>query len=169
MKIAAQLYSAREYTKTPQDIEATLRKIKEIGYDLVQISGFGPCDPELIARWVKEIGLEVCLTHTPWDRLADPGELKKVIAEHKNMHCPVIGLGARPSDVYANTYEGWTRFIKKANEITKQVKDEGLDFSYHNHEFEFEKWNGVTAMDRLIDEVPQMLITLSSSPMIFSM
>ena len=160
MKIAAQLYNAREYCKTPADIEASLRKAKSIGFDVIQVSGFGPCDPELLAAWVKEIGLEVCLTHIPWLRLADPAELKKVIAEHKKLGCPLIGLGSRPGDVYPNTYEGWTRFIKKAKEITTQIKGEGLDFSYHNHDFEYERWKGVTAMDRLIEEVPELCITL---------
>ena len=162
MKIAAQLYNCRDYCKTPSDIEATLRRTKAIGFDVIQISGFGPCDPDLLAGWVKEIGLEVCLTHTPWPRLADPAELKKVIAEHKKLGCPIIGLGARPGDVYPNSYEGWTRFNKKAAEITGQIKGEGLDFSYHNHDFEFEKWNGITAMDRLIEEVPGMIFTLDT-------
>ncbi|MDR2303813.1 MAG: sugar phosphate isomerase/epimerase [Treponema sp.] len=160
MKIAAQLYNCRDYTKTPADIEATLRRVKAIGFDTIQISGFGPCDPDLLAGWIRETGLEVCLTHTPWQRLADPAELKKVIAEHRKMNCPVIGLGARPGDVFPNSPEGWTRFIRKANEITGQIKGEGLDFSYHNHDFEFEKWNGVTAIDRLIEECPGMLFTL---------
>ena len=160
MKIAAQLYNVREHTKTAPDIEATLKRVKSIGYDVIQISGFGPCDPVMITSWVKEIGLEVCITHTPWQRLADPIELNKVITEHKNMSCPIIGLGARPGEGFDNSFEGWSSFIKKLNEITRQVKGEGLDFSYHNHEFEFEKWNGKTAMHRLIEEVPDMLITL---------
>ena len=162
MKIAAQLYNCREYTRTPGDIEATLKRTKKIGFDVIQISGFGPCDPDLLARLVKETGLEVCLTHIPWPRLADSNELKKVIDKHKKLGCSLIGLGSRPGDAYPNSYEGWTRFIKKANEITVQIRDEGLDFSYHNHDFEFEKWKGVTAMDRLIDEVPNLYFTLDT-------
>jgi len=162
MKIAAQLYNTRDYCKTPSDIEATLRRIKTIGFDVIQVSGFGPCDPDLLASWVRELELEVCLTHSPWARLADPAELKKLIAEHKKLGCPIIGLGSRPGDIFPNSYEGWTRFNKKAKEITRLIKDEGLDFSYHNHDFEFEKWNGVSAMDRLIEEVPEMLFTLDT-------
>ncbi|MCL2879658.1 MAG: sugar phosphate isomerase/epimerase [Treponema sp.] len=162
MKIAAQLYNCREYCKTPSDIEATLRRTKTIGFDVIQISGFGPCDPDLLAGWVKELGLEVCLTHVPYPRLADPAELKKVIAEHRKLGCPIIGLGSRPGEAFPNSYEGWTRFIKKAREINKIIKDEGLSFSYHNHDFEFERWNGVTAMDRIIEELPDMLFTLDT-------
>lgn len=162
MKIAAQLYNVRDYTRTPADIETTLKRIKAIGFDVIQISGFGPCDPDMLSGWVKDIGLEVCLTHMPWPRLSDKGELKKVIAEHRKFGCSLIGLGARPGDAFPNSYEGWTGFINKAKEITSQIKAEGMDFSYHNHDFEYEKFNGVTAMDRLIDEVPGMLFTLDT-------
>jgi sugar phosphate isomerase/epimerase len=162
MKITAQLYNTRDYCKTPDGIEATLRRIKALGFEVIQISGFGPCDPDLIAGWVRELGLEVCITHSPWPRMTDAAELKKLIAEHRKLGCGIIGLGSRPGDVYPNSYEGWTRFIKKANEITKQIKDEGLNFSYHNHDFEFEKWNGVTAFDRLIEEAPDLLFTLDT-------
>lgn len=162
MKLGAQLYSVRDYTKTPADIEATLRRVKALGFDVIQISGFGYCDPELLAGWVKELGLEVCVTHVPWARLADPVELKKLIVEHKQLGCPQIGLGMRPGDVFPNSYEGYTRFIKKANEICRQIQDEGLTFGYHNHDIEFEKWNGVCAIDRLIDECPNLYFILDT-------
>jgi sugar phosphate isomerase/epimerase len=162
MKIAAQLYNTRDYTKTPEAIEATLRRVKAIGFDVIQISGFGPCDTDLLARWIKELGLEVCVTHTPWPRLADPAELKTVIGEHKKIGCSQIGLGSRPGEVFPNSYEGWTRFIRKANEIVKQVKGEGLSFAYHNHDFEFQKWNGVLAIDRIIEECPELEFVLDT-------
>jgi sugar phosphate isomerase/epimerase len=160
MKITAQVYNCREYAKTPEDIRDTLVRIKALGFDVIQISGIGPCDPDLLAAWVKEIGLEVCLTHAPWPRLADPEELKKVIAENKKLGCALVGLGSRPVDIFPNSYEGWTRFIKRAREVCRRIKGEGLNFSYHNHDFEFEQWNGVRAIDRLIEEAPELYFTL---------
>ncbi|MDR1024715.1 MAG: sugar phosphate isomerase/epimerase, partial [Treponema sp.] len=156
MKLGAQLYNVREYTKTPDDIEATLRRVKAIGFDVIQISAFGPCNIDLLAGWVKELDLDVCVTHVPWPRLADSGELKTVIAEHKKLGCSQIGLGMRPGDVFPNTGEGWTRFIKKANTIIAQVQDAGLSFGYHNHDLEFQKWNGITTLDRLAAECPSL-------------
>lgn len=38
MKLAAQLYTLREHLETPEDIDNTLKKVKEIGYDAVQVS-----------------------------------------------------------------------------------------------------------------------------------
>jgi sugar phosphate isomerase/epimerase len=162
MKLGAQLYSVRDYTKTPEDIEATLRRVKSLGFDVVQISGFGPCGIGLLAGWVKELGLDVCVTHTPWPRLADPMELAKVIDEHKKLGCTQIGLGIRPDAVFPNSYEGYTRFIKKVNEICKQVQDAGLTFGYHNHDIEFQKWGGVTALDRIIGECPDLYFILDT-------
>jgi sugar phosphate isomerase/epimerase len=162
MKIGAQLYSARDYTKTPADIEATLRRIKAIGFEVIQISGFGPCDVDVLAGWIKELALDVCVTHIPWSRLAEPGELQKVIAEHRKLGCTHIGLGSKPGDVFPNSYEGYTRFIKKANEICKQIKAEGMTFAYHNHDFEFEKWGGVLAIDRIIEECPDLYFILDT-------
>ena len=47
--LAAQLFTIREYTKTPKDIAESMKKIKAIGYDAVQISGLGPIDPKELA------------------------------------------------------------------------------------------------------------------------
>ena len=40
MKIGAQLYTLHDFTKTLEDFEETLKKVAEIGYKEVQISGF---------------------------------------------------------------------------------------------------------------------------------
>jgi sugar phosphate isomerase/epimerase len=155
MKIGAQLYTVRDYCKNAEDIHATLKKIKAMGFDMIQISGFGPCDTDLLAGWIHEIGLEVCVTHNPWDRIADQNELKKLIEEHKKLGCTEIGLGMKP-DIFQATHEGWTRFINKINNICKMVNDNGLTFGYHNHAFEFQKFNEVRVIDRLIEECPHL-------------
>ncbi|MDR0486959.1 MAG: hypothetical protein LBG91_01795, partial [Treponema sp.] len=115
MKIGVQLYTVRDYLKNEGDIEATLKKIKAMGFDLIQISGLGPCNVDRLASMIAEAGLEVCGSHSPWDRIADPDELRKLIDEHKKLNWPQIGLGAKPDSI-PNSYEGYTRFIKKVNE-----------------------------------------------------
>ena len=65
--IAAQMYTLRSFTKTPQDIAATLKKVRDIGYQAVQISAFGPCDPNELAKMLADTGLTVASTHTGWE------------------------------------------------------------------------------------------------------
>jgi len=155
MKIGVQMYTVREYTKNEENIEATLRRIKALGFDMVQISAIGPCDVNKLAGWMEELSITACGTHSPWDRVSNPVELKKLIEEHKKLKIPQIGIGMKP-DAFPNSYEGYTRLIKKLNEICKQVKDAGLGFGYHNHNFEFQKWGGVCAYDRIIGECPDL-------------
>ena len=44
-QVAAQLYTVRDFAKTPADIATTLKKIRAIGYEAVQVSGVGPIAP----------------------------------------------------------------------------------------------------------------------------
>jgi len=159
MKIGVQMYTVRDHLKTEEQIESTLRKIKAIGYNMVQLSGLGPCDIDRLAGWIKELGMEVCGTHSPWDRITDPQELKKLIAEHKKLGASDIGMGIKPN-TFPDSYEGYTDFIKKVNTICKIVNDNGLTFGYHNHDLEFQQFNGVRAIDRLVDECPDLRIIL---------
>jgi sugar phosphate isomerase/epimerase len=153
------MFTLREYLKTLQDIESTLKRIKLMNFNMVQLSGLGIFDFDWLGDKLKEIGIEVCGTHSPWARMEEPLELKKLIDDHKKLGSPQIGLGSKPP-IYSGTYEGYTEFIKKINEICKMVNDSGLTFGYHNHDFEFEKFNGVCAFDRMTEECPDMKITL---------
>ncbi|MDR0495535.1 MAG: sugar phosphate isomerase/epimerase [Treponema sp.] len=159
MKIGAQLYTVRDYLKNEEGIEMSLRKLKTMGFDLIQLSGLGPCNIDHLAAWTKELGMEVCSTHSPWERVSDVNELKKLIEEHKKLGCNEIGVGVKP-EIFPNTSEGYTRFIKKINGICKIVQGEGLTFGYQNHAVEFEKFNGVCALDRLVEECPGMYVIL---------
>ena len=159
MKIGVQTFTIRNYLKNEEEIEASLKRIKAMGFDLAQLSGLGPCDTDKLAVMLKENGIEACGTHSPWNRIADSAELDKLIEEHKKINCYQIGIGMKPN-TYPDTYEGYTDFIKKVNEICDQTGKAGIGFGYHNHELEFMKFDGVRAIDRMIEECPKLEFTL---------
>lgn len=149
IKVGAQLYTVRDYTQTPKDIEETLVKIKDLGFDVIQISGFGPIEPEKLASIVKNLDLDVCVTHTPYDRIAN--DIQNVIKEHQMLNCNVVGIGSMPAQ-FRGSIEGIKQFIEFANKTGDILYESGLKFAYHNHNFEFEKYNGKPIMDMLIEE-----------------
>ena len=159
MKFGAQMYTIRDYLKNEQEIEASLRKLKALGYDVVQASGLGPHSVDRLAGWLQELGIELCSTHSPWERLEDPAELKVLIDEHRKLGCSHIGIGMKPG-LFPDTRDGWTAFIGKLDGISKTVRDAGMSFGYHNHELEFEKFDGLRAIDRLVEECPDIDIVL---------
>ena len=67
--LAAQLYTVREFMKTPADIAASMKKVKALGYDAVQTSGHGPIAPEEMKRIVDGEGLTICATHISYERM----------------------------------------------------------------------------------------------------
>ena len=162
MEYGAQLYTVRDYTKTPEDIKSTLTKIKNMGFNVIQISAFGPCDIDDLAGWVHELGLDVCCTHNAWSRFADKTEFDKMIDDHKKLGCSHVGLGSCPSDVFEHSYEGYSKFIDKVNDVCKRLAAEGMTFGYHNHDFEFEKFGGVRVIDRIIEECPDIKFILDT-------
>ncbi|MBD2845630.1 sugar phosphate isomerase/epimerase [Paenibacillus sp. IB182496] len=149
--IGAQLYTVREFTKTPEDLKETFRKIKDIGYTTVQLSAIGPMDPEQVKALADEAGLSICATHIPFNRLQD--ELDQVIAEHKLWDCKYVGLGSIPPDYRNAGAAGYAKFAADTAGFTKKLHENGLQFVYHNHKFEFEKFdNGRLGMDILIED-----------------
>lgn len=149
MKLAVQLYTLRDFLKTPAEIGATLRKVKEMGYHAVQASGLGPVDPVLLKEMADGEGLTICATHIDYADLTN--KLEEVIHKHHLWNCRYVGLGAMPQE-YRTSLEGYRAFAAQASAIGRVLSDNGLKFIYHNHNFEFAQFGGTTGLDILINE-----------------
>jgi len=147
--IGAQLFTLREFTKTPEDIANTLKRVKKIGYDAVQVSGMGPIDPQELKEIIDREELTICATHIGMNELRN--DLDGVIKKHKLWGCKYVGLGSMPAE-YRTDREGYVKFAKEISEIAKRLKESGLQFIYHNHKFEFEKFDGTLGLDILLSE-----------------
>ena len=83
MRIGAQLYTVRDFCRSLDDFSLTLKKVADIGYKYVQVSGTCEFEPEWLRDELAKNGLRCVLTHTPPDKiLADP---KRVAAEHEEI------------------------------------------------------------------------------------
>jgi len=136
--LGAQLYTVREYTQTPDDVAETLRKVAEIGYPSIQISGFGPVDPKLVAGIVRDHGLTVAATHMGWDRFLD--DLDGVIETNGLWGCRHPAIGGLPGE-YRGA-DGIRRFLEELAPIAEKLAAVGMDFSYHNHNRELARCDG---------------------------
>src|SRR5688572_32942725 len=90
-RLAAQLFTLREYTQTPTDIAKTLARVKKLGYDAVQLSALGPIDPKELASILSNEGLTCCATHVSLDRMKN--ETSAVIDDHKLWNCEYTAIG----------------------------------------------------------------------------
>ena len=149
MIIAAQLYTLREHLQTPEEIDESLKKVKDMGYNAVQVSGLGEIKPEKLKEIVDKYDLKICATHISFDRLQN--DLEAVINEHKLWDCKYVGLGAMPRE-YAGSKEGFQKFAQEANKIARELKKNDLQFIYHNHNFEFNKFDDKIGLQILFEE-----------------
>src|ERR1700761_4977678 len=148
-QIAAQLFTLRDFSKTPADIAATLKKVKKIGFDAVQVSGIGKIDPKELAGILKGEGLTCCVTHVGLDRLkAEPAA---VAEEHHLWNCQYTAIGGFGwADM---DKQKWLDFAKDFSTVAATLARHGLSLGYHNHSHELVKFNGKTALDLILETV----------------
>ena len=148
-QLAAQLYTVREFTKTPADFAASMRKVREIGYRAVQLSRFGDIADAEVKRVADENGLTICATHTEWDAVLH--DLDAVIKQHQLWECRHVAIGGMPAQ-YRDSEAGFRRFAAIAAGIGEGLAAAGLTFSYHNHSFEFVQFGGRSGLALLFEE-----------------
>ncbi len=150
--LGVQLFTLRDYCTKPADFAETLEFVNSLDCNLVQVSGIGreePVPAEFQKAEAEKNNIEICLTHTPWDRIIN--DTDAVIAEHKIIGCRCVGLGC-PSEEYRTTEENLERFLSELKPALEKLKANGMFFNYHNHDFEFKPLdNGVLHFDYLIE------------------
>jgi sugar phosphate isomerase/epimerase len=131
-----------------EDFAETLRKVAEIGYKTVQVSGTCEYDAEWLKAELDKNGLKCVLTHIPLKKLVE--ETDKVIRDHEILECDNIGLGWFS---FKETKEGekFDDFMQIIPGIAKKIADSGKYFMYHNHAHEFKKRDGKVILEHLKD------------------
>ena len=154
MIIGAQFYTIHDFCKDLAGLEESLKKVADIGYTTVQLSGVCPYDPEWMREQLDKNGLKCVITHNSSDRLAN--EPEALVKDHDILDCKYIGLGShKVSDQEGMHYED---FFPKYLETAKYFKDHGKYFMYHNHSHEFRKIDGKLILDKLAEDMPADLM-----------
>lgn len=154
MKIGAQLYTVREHCKTLEGLEETLRRVAEMGYGAVQLSGICDYEAGWMAEKLKKYGLRADLTHFNYKKVAYDTE--QTIAFHDEMSCRYIGIGTIPDFRKRGCRrEDFDAFLIEITPAVRKIAESGNHkFMYHNHNMEFAKVNGKTYLEMLCDAFP---------------
>ena len=148
-RIGAQYYTIRDFCKTLEDFDASCKKIHDIGYKTVQLSGIGDFAGEDIKKILDKHGLIAVCTHRPAQNYLE--NIEKEIEYHKAIGCKVAGLGAMPG--FNSEKQTLIDFGKNFTPVCEKLKEHGITFAYHNHAFEFEKVDGRYAYDILTENI----------------
>lgn len=138
-QVAIQFYTLRDFCKTAADYAATCKKVREIGYTAIQISGVGPIPETELLSIAKAEGLVICATHENGAKILD--ETDAVIAR---LHALDTKLTAYPypQGVDFDNPEHVDTLIKKLEIAGAKMRAAGLGLGYHNHAHEFYRPGG---------------------------
>ena len=149
MKIGAQLFTTRAFCKDLTSFAETLKKVADIGYTTVQVSGTCEFEADWLKQQLDQNGLRCVLTHTAPQKLQE--QLAKVCADHKIFGCRCVGLGGYPL-MDGDPAVEYAKFVDIYKPIARELKKQGLYFMYHNHDREFFRLNGKTIMHHMAED-----------------
>ena len=147
--IALQVYTVRDVAE--QDFIGTMRKVKEMGYDGVELAGTYGMTAVEAKKILDEVGLELVSAHAGFDVIEDDAKLADYAATG-------IKYIAIPWLTGPKTEEELNSTIERMRKAGEKCKEKGIQMLYHNHDFEFEKINGEYILDTYYAQIPADLL-----------
>jgi sugar phosphate isomerase/epimerase len=153
-RIALQLWTLREHLKTADDVARTFARVREIGYEHVQLSGLGALPAAEVKRLADAADLEICATHE---------DAREIIEQPNKVADTLSTLGCRftaypyphvPLDTLDQVFalcDGLTA----AGEV---LRSRGQLLTYHNHAIEFRKLGGKAILDWIYERTDPVML-----------
>lgn len=149
-KIGIQLYSLRD--EMEKDMDATLKAVKEMGYDCVEFAGYFGHTAEEVRAMLDKYGLECVSVHQTPSLFVEEGQ--KAVDYLKTIGAKYAAIPWYPGEKLAGTPE-WENTVEMFKQTGKLLADNGIQQLYHNHDFEFKKFEDKFLLDWLYETLPQ--------------
>lgn len=149
-KISLQLYTIR--SETASDFLGACERVAEIGYKWVELAGLGGFEPGELSRRLADMGIGISGVHAGTAVFEEP---QKVIEESRllnNRHVTVAWLPREFRDS-ADSFKRTGELLAKAAE---EFTAADMRLGYHNHDFEFQEFDGKTGLDIIFENAPNL-------------
>jgi sugar phosphate isomerase/epimerase len=161
--VGLQLYTIRDAMTA--DALGTLKKVSDLGYKNLELASYSNGKfygfaPKEFKKIVSDMGMEAVSSHSAVESKGITIDSAKIMADaHAQLgvkYC--IQPWIEPVD---RTIEKYKTMIGEWNKVGKIMKEVGIQFGYHNHNFEFANINGVVPyFDVFLPEMDKDLITM---------
>ncbi|MGQ9620164.1 MAG: sugar phosphate isomerase/epimerase family protein [Bacteroidales bacterium] len=162
--VGLQLYTIRD--EIFKDVPGSLKKVSDMGYKYVELAGyengkFYGYEPEEFRKLVEDMEMEILSSHTQVEAQGITLEnATKMAEDHAKLgvkYCiqPWIVPEAR------TTIASYQKMAADWNQVGKIMKEHGILFGYHNHNFEFAEVEGkIPYFDVMLAELDREYVTL---------
>ncbi len=149
--IGMHLYTMRE--ALAEDYPGTLRRLAQIGYTTVGVSGRFGHSADKIRSFADEAELSIVLEHVKYDRIADDWDA--ALADVRTLGAKWVVVPSIPAEL--RSVEGFRMAAAAFTEAGKAAQDAGLKLLFHNHGHDFATVDGQVLFDILLDVDPSLL------------
>ena len=144
-RVGLMLYSLRG--DCARDFEGTLRGVREIGYEGVELIDLYGHDAHHVRALLDELGLAVCGRHASLERIES--DLDALAGELRAVGSDRLVLAWIPPPATAQEADA---VVARIAPLARRVRDAGLRFGFHNHDGELRPLDdGRTVVDRLLE------------------
>lgn len=162
--VGIQLYTVN--APMADDPAGTLKKLREIGFGEVESAGFGKLSAKQFRQLLDDAGLACPSAHLAFDisnlgsAFDDAHALGATYAASGSLDALVRGPKPAPASAKrAMSLDEAKRTAELANRIGDAAKHSGLQYVYHNHDFEFaDQGGGAIGYDVLLRETDPGLV-----------
>lgn len=160
--VGIQLYTVK--LSMQEDPAGTLKKIREIGFGEVESAGFGKLSSKEFRQQLNGAGLACPSAHLQFDlgKLGAAFEDAHALGAHYAVSGSLRALAADPKPAVTASrmsLDEAKRTTEIANRIGAAAKRAGLQYAYHNHDFEFaDLGQGDIGFDLLLRESDPELV-----------
>lgn len=156
-KIGVQLYTVRK--EMEQDVEGTLAKVAALGFKEVEFAGYFNRTPEQIKTALKTNGLSAPSVHTRLTVMNDKANWQKTLEVSQAIgHKYIILAYLMPNE--RTSFDDYKRLTEVMNRAGEDCKKAGIQFGYHNHDFEFQAMEGQMPFDYLLKNTDPKLVKI---------
>jgi sugar phosphate isomerase/epimerase len=150
--VGVQLYTVREQAE--QDLNAVLAHISMIGYKEVETYWNVYTHPaKKLQSMIVDNGMSVPSGHFDYDGLESKLDYAKELGV-QYVVCPML-----PKDMWTSA-DGFKKAAAQFDKWGEQVNKMGMQFGFHNHNYEFQKFGNTTGFDILTQNTDAKLVCL---------
>ncbi|MCX6992123.1 MAG: sugar phosphate isomerase/epimerase [Kiritimatiellaeota bacterium] len=147
MKIAVTLYTVSSRMKTPEACVETLKRVKQIGYTNVETGLPFPCAD--FGTMMLDAGFSIIDMHVGLDEFQKRFDATVALARQlKCAHLTIPWMDPQKM----NSALAWRTLAQELSSLGKRLAGEGIILQYHNHHFEFARFEGKTGLEILYAE-----------------
>ena len=127
-RIGIQISSVRQYLQAPEDVLASLRKVSQIGYRIIQVQWIAPAVPaEFIRDALQETQLTCVGTQDYYEVVtANLDGFIRMNDLWGSANVCVSGIPER-----GRSYEGCLAFAQECNQLSEKLERQGMVLSFH--------------------------------------